>query len=124
MEEILDSTIDHHRRKGRTLSVVMIDLDHFKRFNDTHGHLAGYELLRELGDRLRLRKRLTDSAARLGADPEVAGVGNALQHLGETGLEIESLELPPARAAGRIVGQGAEAVPELVRVLREEAKLI
>jgi GGDEF domain-containing protein/HAMP domain-containing protein len=72
MEEILDSTIDHHRRKGRTLSVVMIDLDHFKRFNDTHGHLAGDELLRELGDRLRMRKRLTDSAARLGADTDGA----------------------------------------------------
>lgn len=38
--------------------------------------------------------------------------------------EIISLELPPARAAGKIVGKGAEAVPELVRLLHEEAKLI
>ena len=39
-------------------------------------------------------------------------------------LEVLALELPPARAAGRIVGEGAAAVPELVRVLREEAKVI
>jgi len=39
-------------------------------------------------------------------------------------LEVLSLALPPARAPGRIVGQGAAAVPELVRVLREEAKVI
>jgi electron transfer flavoprotein beta subunit len=38
--------------------------------------------------------------------------------------EIQSLEPPPERAAGRIVGEGAEAVDELVRVLREEAKVI
>jgi electron transfer flavoprotein beta subunit len=39
-------------------------------------------------------------------------------------LETVSLALPAARAPGRIVGQGIEAVPELVRVLREEAKVI
>ena len=44
--------------------------------------------------------------------------------LGDANLEIVSLELPPARAAGKIVGQGAEAAPELARLLREEAKLI
>jgi electron transfer flavoprotein beta subunit len=44
--------------------------------------------------------------------------------LGEPNLEVVALELPPARAAGRIVGQGAAAAAELVRVLREEAKVI
>ncbi len=44
--------------------------------------------------------------------------------LGQAALEVLALELPPPRAAGRIVGQGAEAAPELVRVLREEAKVI
>jgi electron transfer flavoprotein beta subunit len=38
--------------------------------------------------------------------------------------EIIGLELPPTRAAGKIVGKGAEAVPELVRLLHEEAKMI
>lgn len=44
--------------------------------------------------------------------------------LGVANLEIVSLELPAPRAAGRIVGEGVAAVPELVRVLREEAKVI
>jgi len=44
--------------------------------------------------------------------------------LGTPALEVVSLELPASRAAGRIVGEGVAAVPELVRVLREEAKVI
>jgi electron transfer flavoprotein beta subunit len=44
--------------------------------------------------------------------------------LGEPVLEVLGLSLPAARSAGRIVGEGVAAVPELVRVLREEAKVI
>ena len=44
--------------------------------------------------------------------------------LGPAGLEVVSLAPPPARSAGRIVGQGIEGVAELVRVLREEAKVL
>lgn len=44
--------------------------------------------------------------------------------LGEVRLTITSLELPPERSGGRIVGEGAAAVPELVRLLREEAKAL
>jgi electron transfer flavoprotein beta subunit len=43
---------------------------------------------------------------------------------GEANLEVTALMLPPPRAAGRIVGEGAAAVPELVRLLREEARVI
>jgi electron transfer flavoprotein beta subunit len=43
---------------------------------------------------------------------------------GERSLELLSLEEPPAAAEGRIVGEGADAVPELVRALREEAKVL
>jgi electron transfer flavoprotein beta subunit len=43
---------------------------------------------------------------------------------GEPVLDVVSLELPPPRGAGRIVGQGAAAIPDLIRALREEAKVI
>jgi electron transfer flavoprotein beta subunit len=43
---------------------------------------------------------------------------------GEPGLVLIALELPPARGAGRIIGEGPGAVTELVRILREEAKVI
>lgn len=44
--------------------------------------------------------------------------------LGEIRLSLETLELPPERTGGRIVGEGPDAVPELVRLLRDEAKLL
>ena len=44
--------------------------------------------------------------------------------LGEPGLVVRALEMPAARGAGRIVGKGAAAVPDLIRALREEAKVI
>jgi electron transfer flavoprotein beta subunit len=43
---------------------------------------------------------------------------------GDSAIEIVALELPPPRKAGRVVGEGAAAVPELVRALREEAQVI
>lgn len=44
--------------------------------------------------------------------------------LGAQRYTLESLELPPERAGGRIVGEGPDAVPELVRLLKEEAKVL
>jgi electron transfer flavoprotein beta subunit len=44
--------------------------------------------------------------------------------LGEVTVSITGLELPPERAAGRIIGEGADAVPELVRLLQTEAKVL
>jgi electron transfer flavoprotein beta subunit len=44
--------------------------------------------------------------------------------LGESRIEIRALAAPPERPAGRIIGKGADAVPELIRVLREEAKVL
>jgi electron transfer flavoprotein beta subunit len=44
--------------------------------------------------------------------------------LGKVSLTVESMALPPERTGGRIVGEGADAVPELVRLLRTEAKVL
>jgi len=44
--------------------------------------------------------------------------------LGPARLTITRMELPPERKAGRIIGEGAAAVPELVRLLQEEAKVL
>jgi electron transfer flavoprotein beta subunit len=44
--------------------------------------------------------------------------------LGPLRVSVKSMELPPERPAGRIIGQGAAAVPELVRLLQEEAKVL
>lgn len=54
--------------RGGDITVVMIDLDHFKQHNDAHGHEAGDALLRFVGDLLRGATRETDYAVRYGGD--------------------------------------------------------
>ncbi|MBS1846934.1 MAG: GGDEF domain-containing protein [Actinobacteria bacterium] len=55
-------------RRGETVSVATIDLDNFKVFNDSFGHLAGDDLLRAYADRLRARLRTSDFVARYGGE--------------------------------------------------------
>ena len=53
---------------GATFSVAMLDIDHFKRINDHHGHVAGDQVLQRLGERLTARLRGHDLVARLGGE--------------------------------------------------------
>jgi diguanylate cyclase (GGDEF)-like protein len=53
---------------GQSIGVVMCDVDHFKRINDTHGHDRGDEVLVELASRLRASLRATDVAYRVGGE--------------------------------------------------------
>jgi len=56
------------RRSGRPLSLVSVDVDHFKRVNDSFGHDAGDEVLRRLAQTLQQRLRASDVIARLGGE--------------------------------------------------------
>lgn len=56
------------QRFGRKLSLIIVDLDHFKAVNDTHGHHTGDVVIRELGQILRRLKRETDVVARFGGE--------------------------------------------------------
>jgi putative two-component system response regulator len=55
-------------RYGRPLSIAMIDIDYFKRINDTHGHDAGDAILRSMGGILREQTRGTDAVCRVGGE--------------------------------------------------------
>jgi len=68
LEDRLGQALHRHRRTGEQFALLMIDLDHFKRVNDTLGHLAGDELVRQVGSRLRALLRDTDTVARIGGD--------------------------------------------------------
>ena len=68
MEQALEREILRAARNGRTVGVIMLDLDHFKKFNDSHGHEAGDLLLRVLGDYLLTHVRAEDIACRYGGE--------------------------------------------------------
>ncbi|MFL5898721.1 MAG: diguanylate cyclase domain-containing protein [Solirubrobacterales bacterium] len=67
-EEDLAAAMARSRREGTTGALLMLDLDRFKRVNDSHGHPAGDRVIREVGEALRRRTRVSDSLARLGGD--------------------------------------------------------
>ena len=68
--------------EGKPLALAMVDIDHFKEVNDTHGHAAGDDVLRDLAQLLKRFIRSSDLAARLGGEEFVVvmpdtGVGDA-----------------------------------------------
>lgn len=68
LEKGLDVEMSRISRTGETITFVCVDLDHFKRVNDTHGHPVGDEVLRKLGEVLRKTSRKTDLIARMGGE--------------------------------------------------------
>jgi len=67
-EEALEREIARAARTGEQVSLVMVDLDHFKNLNDTYGHQLGDEVLREVAQALREHCRDMDIAARYGGE--------------------------------------------------------
>lgn len=84
MEAALESELAQATRKGQTVGLIMLDIDHFKEFNDAYGHDAGDRALREVGDFLQASVRGGDTACRYGGEefllilPEISRE-NALQ---------------------------------------------
>ncbi len=102
--EQLQAEIARARRYGEILSCLMLDIDEFKQVNDTHGHQAGDEVLRQLGSLLRCSLRATDFVARYGGEeftvllPHTNGLGacHAAENLRNT-IKTHEFVLPSAR---------------------------
>jgi len=65
---VLASEIDRSSRTGRTLGLLMLDIDHFKEFNDRYGHPAGNMVLQQVAHQLKRSLRSMDTPARVGGD--------------------------------------------------------
>jgi diguanylate cyclase (GGDEF)-like protein len=66
--DVLAREMSRVSREGTALTAVMIDLDHFKEINDTHGHMVGDEVLREIARRLTDAVRSYDTVSRYGGE--------------------------------------------------------
>jgi diguanylate cyclase (GGDEF)-like protein/PAS domain S-box-containing protein len=77
MQEILDQTLSHAAREQSLVSVMMIDIDHFKQLNDAHGHRAGDMMLQAMGKLLISYTRNMDTACRYGGEEFVVIMATA-----------------------------------------------
>ena len=95
----LDAAVARARGGGETFSLLMIDVDHFKAFNDTYGHPAGDDCLRAIGNRVRtaLRSYFGAQVARYGGEEIAAILPHARE--GEANA-VASLVVSAVRALG------------------------
>lgn len=66
--QLLGTMLEEARKLGTPMGLIMGDIDHFKNYNDTHGHLQGDMVLRTVGDILRSSVRGADTVARYGGE--------------------------------------------------------
>lgn len=67
-DEFLDTQIEYSKQTGKPCSMILLDVDNFKHYNDTNGHQFGDEVLRTMGRILTLSVRTSDLAARYGGE--------------------------------------------------------
>jgi len=65
---VADDAVEFCRRYHRNVATLMIDIDHFKKINDTHGHAAGDDAIKQIADIIGQSIRTTDKAARFGGE--------------------------------------------------------
>lgn len=87
----LEAHLEQHHRYGSDFSLLMIDIDHFKRINDTHGHQAGDAVLVQLARIFRETLRSLDSAGRYGGEEFLILLGQIdAEHAKQTAERIRS----------------------------------
>jgi diguanylate cyclase (GGDEF)-like protein len=104
------------RRTGQPLSVVMLDLDRFKQFNDTYGHAAGDKLLRMTAQSLQRSTRVTDIVARYGGEEFALALEGCTAEDAVTLLNRVKSQLPEGRtfSAGVVQTKGEDTPAALL----------
>src|SRR4051794_906100 len=121
MQEVLSLSVEAHERTGVAASLVLFDLDNFKRINDTHGHQTGDMVLRAVAECLRSHAGPADEVARYGGE-ELAvvlsdtGLDRADRVADEMRASIEALSLRtpedaplPVTVSGGVATLGSDA---------------
>jgi diguanylate cyclase (GGDEF)-like protein len=117
LARVFASELDRMERSETLLSLMILDIDHFKDFNDRHGHLQGDAFLREVGKFLKGRIRSTDVAARYGGEEFVVllpGIGkeHAKQKAEWLRKDFESAQFLDQESAAVTISIGVATCPE------------
>jgi len=104
--DAISREVERFKRFGQRFSLVMLDVDHFKRFNDTYGHLAGDDALKSVSTVLRETARTFDHVVRYGgeefalilphtdADQAIAAAERMRQAVASHPVQVEGLSMP------------------------------
>ena len=118
----LTGEIDRVARAGEAALVLMIDIDHFKSVNDTHGHAAGDVVLKEVAQALRECIRPMDTLARVGGEEFAMILPNCPPSFGHVVAERvrmkvqrRSVEIAPGESINVTVSIGGAFAPQWVR---------
>lgn len=118
--EALHHALDRARRSGKALALAYLDIDYFKKINDTHGHGVGDEVLKEFARRLSAGVRATDTAARLSGDEFVVileEIGTRAEAEHTAAKIVEGMRLPFRTSAGLV--QASTSVGVALSQLRQ-----
>ena len=129
LRESLRREVERASRFGRMLTVLVLDLDHFKDVNDTYGHAAGDTVLGEFARRIRIGLREVDVAFRQGGEefvvllPETDGYGGAIV-AERLGAAVRDIPVPidprrPDATTGRLIDRVAISVSIGIAVFPE-----
>jgi diguanylate cyclase (GGDEF)-like protein len=118
----LAAEAERSKRYGHPLTVISFDLDKFKQINDTYGHLAGDQVLKEFARRLTTAVRKSDIAARMGGDeflillPEcdTSHVHTLLERLRPMETEYAGAKIPISFSAGWVGYEKGETTEEFL----------
>jgi diguanylate cyclase (GGDEF)-like protein len=132
IQTTLEQELARCHRDRRTVGLILLDIDHFKKINDTYGHFAGDAVLREAAGRLRGNMRTYDQVGRYGGEEFLVVLPNCdldqashqaerlRQRLHGTTMMVEGMEIPVSASFGVTVSDGTErSLDDLVRVADE-----
>ncbi len=129
----LQAELARCHRDHRTVGVILLDIDHFKKINDTYGHFAGDAVLKETAARLRSNMRPYDQVGRYGGEEFLVVLPNCdleqstaqaerlRVRLNATSMMVDGFELKVSASFGVTISDGAERDPDIYIRVADEA---